>query len=114
MAWFNGDSTVNPGAAQVLVDTGPLFTGEFDVVVAVNISVQAILSFELRDAANTTTLKSISLRVATANFKDKYEAIGIGNGQRLRLTAGAGFTGTVEADMFVSPRTTTQMFRTPT
>jgi len=104
MAWFNGASTINPGAGLVLVDTGPLYQGVFDLVVAIDVSVQTTVLLELRDATNAVTLKSRELRLAGARYHEKFEGVDVVSGQRLRVSTVGAFVGTIEADLFTVTR----------
>lgn len=99
--WFNGAEFTNPPGSQVLVQTTPLTQNEFDVVVAIQNSVQAMAFLEQRDVADLVTLKSYRLRLATGEYVRDFKAVNIITGESLRVRLDAAIVGIIEADIFV-------------
>jgi len=104
MPWFEGAEFTNPPGAQVLVDSGPIFAGTFDVLVAAQNSKAVTVTIERRNAANTTTVQSRRVRLGTGFEEANLLAIVLGSGERVRVVNDSGFTGVIEVDLFMAAR----------
>ncbi len=98
----DGGFQVNPGAAAVLVDTGPLAAGEFVVTAWLNGSAVYDVILEWRNAANAANLATISLLVGGVATGDhvQFGPMNFGSlalNERFRIVTGGAVVGTVSS-----------------
>jgi hypothetical protein len=105
MAWFSSGRLLNPVLDAVLVDTGPLPAGARKVKVIGSATVAAVFELQLRNAANTLTLKSQILAVAASSTSsiclDSMD-ISMADSERFRVIAVAAVTGSVSVSLDVA------------
>lgn len=104
MPWFEGAEFTNPPGAQVLVDSGSLFRGSFDVLVVVQNSVATTILVERRNATDTATVQSRRVRLGTGFTEANLRPVDLESGERIRVTLPVGVTGVIEVDLFVAAR----------
>jgi hypothetical protein len=102
--WFDGQAA-NPGAAQVIADSGPLTAalGTVRVQIVVNADVLALFTIEYRNAANSVTLHKQDISViANTAVTIGPVAFTFADGERVRiLNKTAIALGNVSASIFV-------------
>lgn len=100
-SWVAGGLTVNPSTNDVIVDTGALAAGPYVFEFLLDSTVDTRLIIEHRNAANSATLKSKEVPLAT----NSWVQIVLGNdldlleNERLRAIMKAGITGTVQGSI---------------
>lgn len=102
VGWADGAVTVNPGAGDVLADTGPLPSGLCQVQVFATMNpVGFELVFEWRNADNTATVKQKILPVTLAMFEwSPISALQVNKDDRFRVVARTAIDGEVEVSIF--------------
>src|SRR4051812_15813032 len=86
-------SSATPGGAGVVIaDSGPLAQGFYRFFASMNCSAGASASFELRDAANATTLKTWTACANGQSNETEVPHFLIAAGQRVRIISGAAGT----------------------
>jgi len=105
MAWLSSGRITNPIADQVLVDTGQLPQGTMSFMLVGSATVASVFEIQLRNAANTATLKSQILAVpasSTANIPETpvNPPFAIATDERLRVIQVTGITGSVSVSLF--------------
>ncbi len=102
-------AVVNPGAGQIIVDTGQLGGGNHQVFFNARNNA-AISDFELqwRDAANAVTIASMIVFAGTGQPTVQFGPIilGVATNERLRVVAGGAVVGTVGANIIAHQQTT--------
>jgi len=100
----------NPAASAILVDTGALAQGIFDIQVsmsgAITVGGGRALILEHRNAANAATLNNWSMLLANTGvsmFSEQF-AMTIALNERLRVIVEAGMTGEVTATIMFKAR----------
>lgn len=106
--WLSSGRITNPIADQVIADTGALpgICRQFTAIASA--SVATIFELQLRNAANTATLKSQILAVPasgsiTTSDQPNNAAFCMADNERLRIVTVVGVTGSVSASLFYTP-----------
>lgn len=104
MAWLSSGRLANPTLDQVLLDTGALPAGSYFFDAFAASTVQAAFELQLRDAANTTTVKSQIIAVpaftTTWGFSVSTQIyLDVTANQRLRIIQVAAVTGSVSVSL---------------
>ena len=105
ISWSN---LTNPGATGIIVDTGALPAGFYDVSFEVSVNVALAVTsivFEYRDAANSASLWNLIYFTAGAR-SDIYQLhnIKVALNQRFRVYLYATFTGLASVGLIVTRR----------
>lgn len=108
MPWVSSGRITNPTLDQVLVDTGQLPAGGRSFNAVASASVVGIFEVQLRDATNTTTLKSQILCVPANGTANIPEAAANCNfdmaaNERIRIIQAVALTGISSCSLFYSP-----------
>lgn len=99
MGWVtSGIKTINL-AAQVLADSGALPEGSGNIKLLVSSSVLVIITFEQRNAANDTIVKSQAFFCPAGDMRDAEIMVSLAEGERFRLTIGALAAGNVQGSL---------------
>lgn len=108
MGWRNSGRITNPIAGQILLDTGPLITGQYHFLVYGAANANAAFEFQWRNALNTATLGSQIFAVAgfgsTPPFeipRDFYIQTTADN-ERFRIEMVNAVTGAVSVSMITN------------
>jgi hypothetical protein len=102
MAWVSSGRVVNPVLDQVLCDSGALPAGSRYVTVYGSATVAAVFELQLRNAANSATLKSQILAVpasGTNQLNESVTSFPMADQERLRIIQVAAVTGSVSVSM---------------
>lgn len=97
-----GSVLTNPSDSTVIVDTGQLEEGNYLFGFIISNSVAANIDIQHRDAANSSNIDFMRIRIANAGteyplFPSK---IKIETNQRIRLIMSGGITGGIQANIF--------------
>jgi len=104
MAWQSAGVQTNPVADTILADSGAIAAGgTFSVTMGCVTSVPATVALELRDAANTTTLNSMSFNILDiSKLTDLVQfSITVAANQRLRIRLVNAITGQIQGHFIV-------------
>ena len=104
MAWLSSGRLTNPLLDQVLVDTGAMSAGSYFFDAFAASSVASIFEVQLRDAANTATLKSQIIAVQATSSTWGFEIpsstyLDVAVNQRIRMIQVAPVTGQVSVSL---------------
>jgi hypothetical protein len=103
MGWTASGRITNPVLDQVLCDTGPLPASTRYIMVVGAANVASVFELQLRNAANSATLKSQILAVpanGTGNIPESSNVFAMAEGERLRVIQVAAATGSVSVSMW--------------
>jgi len=103
--WYTNGVQTNPGAGQVMADTGPISIAggqaTYQIRIVTSGTIMATFDFEHRNDANTTTLKSQQIRLLASGTQEVgILVIEVAEGERFRVVMVNGIVGTVQASIF--------------
>ena len=99
--WLSSGIVANPTAGQILLDSGPLSAGTREAQIIVSANIATFCEFQLRNAANSATLRSQVIAVPANHGISIPFPTGLENGEneRFRIVNLVNITGQVSVSI---------------
>lgn len=94
--YFTATPTTNPTSGTVIVDSGALTQGMYELRLLPGASAAALFTLQHRDSTNASNIAAISIRAAAGQTAEYVLKFAVNSNERIRLVMGANLTGDAE------------------